>query len=123
MGAVPTVTDAVPLALFEQLASDTLINSTEYVPAFEVAIETEAWSLTPTEVIVFTTPKVSLYVNVYGLVPPEPVKVICGDKPPIQTEAVPDILAVGNGFTLITAFPDAGILQAKPLASATSTKV
>ena len=40
-----------------------------------------------------------------------PVKVIFGDVPPKHTAVVPDINAVGNGFTVITAEPVWGKMQ------------
>jgi hypothetical protein len=46
-----------------------------------------------------------LYVKVNGAVPFEPVKVIFGDAPFLQTEVVPLIVAVGNGFTVTVALP------------------
>jgi hypothetical protein len=52
-------------------------------------------------------PPLIVYVNVYGAVPLAPVKVIFGEAAFLQTEVVPDIVAVGNAFTVAFVEPAA----------------
>ena len=47
-----------------------------------------------------------VYVKVYGAVPLAPVKVTNGFVPFWQTAVVPEIVAVGNEFTVTVAVPD-----------------
>jgi hypothetical protein len=54
--------------------------------------------------------------------PPTPLNVINGAVLFWQTVVVPDILAVGKGFTVMVAEPEAVLLQAVPLDSCTLTR-
>ena len=54
--------------------------------------------------------------------PPTPLKVIRGEALFWQTVVVPAILAVGKGFTVMVAEPEAVLLQATPLDSCTLAK-
>ena len=49
--------------------------------------------------------------KVYGLVPPEPVKVIFGELAFTQTAVVPLIVAVGTGFTTTVTPVEAALKQ------------
>ena len=53
-------------------------------------------------VTVWVAPPPMLYENVYGAVPPVPVKVIDGFAALTHTDVVPEIVAVGNGLTVNT---------------------
>ena len=55
--------------------------------------------------------------------PPTPLKVISGEALFWQTVVVPAMLAVGKGFTIMVAEPEAELLQATPLDSCTLTRV
>jgi hypothetical protein len=82
------------------LASCTLISVYVYVPAVVVGAGIEM--LLPTVVVtVWLLPLLILYVNVYGAVPPVPVKVTYGDVPSLHTAVVPLIVAVGSGLIVI----------------------
>jgi hypothetical protein len=79
--------------------------------------------LFPTVVVtVWLLPPLIVYVNVYGAVPPDPVKVIFGDAPLLHTEVVPLMTAVGNGFTVTVALPPCICEQEVALASLTLTR-
>ena len=55
--------------------------------------------------------------------PPAPVKEMFGEEAFWQTEVVPLMPAVGNGFTITVALPDCACEQVVELASCTLTNV
>ena len=61
--------------------------------------------------------------NVYGSVPPAPVKVMFGAEAFRHTDVVPLIVAVGKGLTVTVAVPDCGCVHAELLASLTLSRV
>src|SRR5690554_3320904 len=89
---------------FVELASSTEIKLYVNVPS--VVVGAVMVAVFPVEFTVWLAPPLMLYVKVYGAVPFAPVKVIVGSVSPIHTSAVPEILAVGNGFTVIVILPD-----------------
>jgi len=60
-------------------------------------------------------------VKVYGVEAEAPVKVINGAVALLQTAIVPEMVAVGNGFTIIVALPVCVCEQAVALPSCTLT--
>ena len=103
---------------FVELASLTLTKAYVNMPA--VPVGTDTLTLFPeVVVIVWLLPLLTVYVKVYGAVPEPPVKVIFGEVPSLQTEVVPEIVAVGNGFTVIVALPVCAWEQVVELASLT----
>ena len=89
----------------------------------DVGTSTVALLLPPDVVTVRVTAPFTLYSNVYGVVPPDPVKVINGGTSPLQTVAVPVIIADGSGFTLTVTFPVTARSQAELLPSLTLTSL
>ena len=61
--------------------------------------------------------------NVYGVVPPAPVKVMFGAGAFLHTDIVPLIMAVGKGLTVTVAVPDCGCVHVELLASLTLNRV
>lgn len=100
-----TVIVALPLCGCEQvveLASCTLNKLYTNIPTVDVGADTTI--LFPLIVVaVRRGPLLIVYVKVKGGVPTDPVKVIFGAAPPLQTSVVPPIKADanGNGFTII----------------------
>ena len=67
---------------------------------------TTTFTLLPVIVVaVRLLPPLTVYVKVYGAVPPVPVKVIFGDGALRHTAVVPLIVADGNWLTVTTALP------------------
>jgi hypothetical protein len=59
----------------------------------------------PVDTMVWLVPPLRVYVKVYGAVPLAPVKVITGAVPFWQTAALPAIVPVGRGLTVIITLP------------------
>ena len=104
------------------LALDTLTSSYSKIPATVVGALIVAL-LPAVVVIVWFEPLLIVYVKVYGAAPLAPVKVNNGLVPFWQTAAVPEMVAVGNGFTVTVAVPLAELRQVVELASLTLTSV
>ena len=73
-----TVIVAVPLAVFEQLPIDTLVNVYVYTPGVPVGTGNVTELLADIVVIVCAVPPLTLYVKVYGGVELKPVNVTLG---------------------------------------------
>jgi len=72
--------------------------------------------------ITWFAPPLILYVKVYGAVAAAPVNVIRGDAELLQTAVVPDMAAVGKGFTEMVAVPAWTCEQAVELPSCTLSR-
>jgi hypothetical protein len=120
-----TITIAFPAWGCEQLVALPSLTLTRlYINVPTTLVGAAIVTLFP--LVVVTTwfaPPLILYVKVYGAVADAPVNVTRGEAASLQTVVVPEMLAVGRGFTVNVAVPLWACVHAVELASCTPSRL